>query len=181
MTSAQENVQPGNIDLSTIASAVSDANKDNEILGETRQYVSFTIGEEEYCVDIIFIREIKGWVPVTPLPNSPEYMLGVLNLRGVVVPIFDMRCRFGMGETQTSSLHVMIIVAIGDRVMGILVDAVSDILTIGIDEIMTVPDLDQRGDRKFLSGLITHGEKMVAILSLDKLFDINSIVEQLNS
>ena len=167
---------------SDIEAAIADASSLEgdvpENIGETKQFVSFTIGEEEYCVDIIFIREIKGWVPVTPLPNSPEYMLGVLNLRGVIVPIFDMRCRFGLGKTETTPLHVMIIVAIGDRIMGILVDAVSDILTIGANQIMDVPDLDQRGDRKFLSGLITHEEHMVALLSLEELFDLDSIDEQ---
>lgn len=182
MTNAQENVEQSPIDISKIAKISADDNGQGaEALGETKQYVSFSIGKEEYCVDIIFVREIKGWVPVTPLPNAPEFMLGVLNLRGVIVPIFDMRCRFGMGETQTSSLHVMIIVAVADRVMGILVDAVSDILTVGSNDVLNVPDLDQGGNRKFLSGLITHGDKMVAVLSLDKLFDINLIVEQLNA
>jgi purine-binding chemotaxis protein CheW len=163
---------------------IDDATASDQELENTevmKQFVSFTIGEEEYGVDIIFIREIKGWVPVTPLPNSPEYMLGVLNLRGTIVPIFDMRCRFGLGKTEISPLHVMIIVAVDNRIIGILVDAVSDILTIGSNQIMDVPDLDQRGDRKFLRGLITHEDHMVALLSIEELFDTNSITEQLGN
>jgi len=180
MATEQENLGLNEIDLSAVGMAA-EKNDDPEKVEETKQFVSFTIGDEEYGVDIINIREIKGWVPVTLLPNSPEYMLGVLNLRGVIVPIFDLKCRFGLGKTETSPLHVMIIVAVGDRIMGILVDAVSDILTVGTSQIMDVPDLDQKGDRKFLCGLITHGENMVTLLSLEELFDLNSIVEQLEN
>lgn len=146
-----------------------------------RQFVSFAIGDEEYCIDIGYVREIKGWTKVTPLPNTPEYVLGVLNLRGVIVPIFDMRQRFGLGRTETTPLHVVIIVAIGRRVMGILVDAVSDILNVSEAEIMAVPDLDTRGDRRFLKGLLTQGEKMVAQLALEKVFDLDALVSQLAS
>lgn len=174
-------VDPASLDLSAIGvpedMVTEEANTEN--IGETMQFISFRIGDEEYGVDIINVREIKGWVPITPLPNTPEFMLGVLNLRGVIVPIFDMRCRFGLGQTQATPLHVMIILSVGERIMGILVDAVSDILTVGSKQIMAVPELDQRGDRKFLSGLLTHGEKMVALLSLTELFDINTIVEKM--
>lgn len=180
MTMEQENMSLNEIDVSTVGVANA-KDVDADKIEEMKQFVSFRIGEEEYGVDIIYIREIKGWIPVTPLPNSPDYMLGVLNLRGVIVPIFDMRCRFGLGNTESTPLHVMIIVAVGERTMGILVDAVSDILTVGASQIMDVPDLDQRGDRKFLRGLITHDEHMVALLSLEKLFDLNSIVEQLGN
>lgn len=180
MTIAQENMSLDKLDLSMVG-VENTKDGDSDTIEDTKQFVSFTIGQEEYGVDIIYIREIKGWVPVTPLPNSPEYVLGVLNLRGVIVPIFDMRCRFGLGKTETSPLHVMIIVAVADRIMGILVDAVSDILTVGASQVLDVPDLDKRGDRKFLCGLITHGEKMVALLSLEELFDLETIVEQLGN
>lgn len=174
-------VDPASLNLAAIGDPLGAPNSDDtsESLGETKQFISFRIGEEEYGVDIINVREIKGWVPITPLPNTPDYMLGVLNLRGVIVPIFDMRCRFGLGHTKATPLHVMIILSVEDRIMGILVDAVSDILTAGSKQIMDVPDLDQRGDRKFLSGLLTHDEKMVALLSLKQLFDINTIVDQM--
>tara|TARA_R110002096_G_C14658612_1_gene727342 strand:+ start:1987 stop:2529 length:543 start_codon:yes stop_codon:yes gene_type:complete len=180
MTIEQQDMSLNENDLTNIDLA-SAADADADTIEDMKQFVSFTIGEEEYGVDIIYIREIKGWVPVTPLPNSPEYVLGVLNLRGVIVPIFDMRCRFGLGKTETSPLHVMIIVAVEGRILGILVDAVSDILTVGASQVLDVPDLDKRGDRKFLCGLITHGENMVALLSLEELFDLETIIEQLTN
>ena len=143
--------------------------------GETCQFISFTIGSEEYAVDIISVREIKGWTEVTSLPNQPEYMRGVLNLRGIIVPIFDMRSRFGMGSTDATPTHVVIIVSVGERIVGLLVDAVSDILTVGTEEIRPVPEMDRNHDNRFLSGLVTVADNMVAILALDSLFDSSAL------
>jgi len=143
--------------------------------GETCQFISFTIGSEEYAVDIISVREIKGWTEVTCLPNQPEYMRGVLNLRGIIVPIFDMRCRFGMGTTDATPIHVVIIVSVGERIVGLLVDAVSDILTVGSEEIRPVPEMDRNHDNRFLSGLVTVEDNMVAILALANLFDARTL------
>ncbi len=148
-----------------------------ESSGETCQFISFTIGSEEYAVDIISVREIKGWTEVTSLPNQPEYMRGVLNLRGVIVPIFDMRCRFGMGSTEATPTHVVIIVSIGERIVGLLVDAVSDILTVGSEEIRPVPEMERTNDAQFLSGLVSINDSMVALLNLGELFagDIDTV------
>ena len=90
-----------------------------------KQFVTFTIGEEEYGVDIMMVREIKGWSPTTTLPNSPPYVRGVINLRGIIVPIFDLRMRFGMGLNEPGATHVVIIVKIGARTVGLLADGVS--------------------------------------------------------
>lgn len=146
--------------------------------GTMMQYVSFKVDDGEYGIDIMAVREIQGWVNITDLPNTPEYVRGVLNLRGIIVPIFDLRCRFGDGLTDASALHVVIIVAVGDRTMGLLVDAVSDILTINVDEILPVPDLETKGDQRFIGGLITVQERMVALLEIGKLFDIEDLVAQ---
>lgn len=143
--------------------------------GETSQFVTFTVGEEAYAVDILQVREIKGWTEVTRLPNQPAHMRGVLNLRGVIVPIFDLRCRFGQGLTEATPTHVVVIVAVADRIVGILVDTVSDILTVGSEEIRPVPDLESRSDRDFLKGLATSGDRMVALLQLDRLFDLSAL------
>lgn len=137
--------------------------------GETQQFITFTIGAEEYAVDIMAVREIKGWTEVTVLPNQADHMRGVLNLRGVIVPIFDLRCRFGGGITEATGTHVMVIVAVGGRIMGILVDTVSDILTVNKAEIRPVPEIDVRTNTDYLTGLATVNERMVAILALDKL------------
>ncbi len=141
----------------------------------SNQFISFTIDEEEYAVDILSVREIKGWAETTNLPNTPEYMRGVLNLRGLIVPIFDLRCRFGKGLTEATHLHVVIIIAIQDRITGMLVDAVSDILTIANSEIRDVPKMDMQIDDQYLSGLVNVDERMVALLNVDKLFDSNVI------
>ncbi len=148
--------------------------------GVTVQFVSFKVDESEYGIDIMAVREIQGWVNVTTLPNTPEYVRGVLNLRGVIVPLFDLRCRFGNGLTDATALHVVIIVAVGERTMGLLVDAVSDILTINSEEILPVPEIESRGDQRFLDGLITVQDRMVALLEIDRLFDIDELVAQVS-
>ncbi len=135
-----------------------------------QQFVTFAIGNEEYAVDIMKVREIQAWTEVTVLPNQPSYMRGVLNLRGIIVPIFDLRCRFGQGTTDATSIHVVVIVAVKDRIIGILVDRVSDILTVEGDEIRKVPDLDDRQDEEHIVGLVTAGERMVALLDIASLF-----------
>ena len=121
-------------------------------------------------MDIMTVREIKGWSEVTRLPNSPDYMRGVMNLRGVIIPIFDLRSRFGMGQTEATEKNVVIIIAVGDRTIGILVDAVSDILTTTSEEIKPPPSMEG-ADTEFLEGLISVEERMVAILDVKGLFD----------
>jgi len=116
------------------------------------------------------VREIKGWTMITPLPNQPDYVLGVLNLRGAIVPIFDVRCRFGKGLTRATPMHVVIIVTVESRTIGLLVDAVSDILTIDTVEIRPVPDLERATGNEFMSGIIPTGSGMVVLLDLDNLF-----------
>ncbi|WP_237152696.1 chemotaxis protein CheW [Oryzibacter oryziterrae] len=137
----------------------------------TRQFISFRVGDEEFAIDIMAVREIKGWTATTVLPNQQNYMLGVLNLRGTIVPIFDLRCRFGRGLTQATATHVVIIVSVDDRIVGLLVDAVSDILTVNAVDIRPVPDMEQTVDSAFLSGIIPVGESMVVLLSLENLFN----------
>lgn len=145
--------------------------------GPTSQYITFTIGSEEYGVDIMAVREIKGWSDTTHLPNSPPYVRGVINLRGVIVPIFDLRARFGLGPTETTKTHVVIIVAVQSRTIGILVDSVSDILTVPIADIRSVPDMDRSIDDAFLDGLVAVGARMVAIIALDRLFDLRGVAK----
>lgn len=144
--------------------------------GETCQFISFRIGEEEFAIDIMAVREIKGWTATTILPNQPEYLLGILNLRGLIVPIFDLRCRFGMGLTTATGTHVVIIVSVLDRTVGLLVDAVSDILTVQTAEIRPIPEMERAGGARFLSGIITRADSMVVVLSLEALFDKTALL-----
>jgi len=138
--------------------------------GRVKQFISFRIGGEEYAIDIMAVREIKGWTETTSLPNQPQYILGVMNLRGTIVPVFDLRRRFGMGLTEASRSHVVIIVAVLDRIVGLLVDAVSDILTIDSSEIRPVPEMERGISVDFLSGIVSINEAMVVILALEELF-----------
>jgi len=136
---------------------------------DQQQFVSFTVGAEEYGIDIMQVREIKGWTEVTALPNQPSYMRGVMNLRGVIVPIYDMRARFTQGMTDATATHVVIIGQVRDKTIGILVDAVSDILTVRDDQICPIPEVEQSENARFLEGMVTVNERMVAVMSLEKL------------
>jgi len=136
----------------------------------TLQFLTFTIGKEEYGLDIMMVREVKGWAETTRLPNSPEYIRGVLNLRGVIIPIFDLRARFGGGLTQATEKNVVVILAVKDRTVGILVDTVSDILTVYQEEIKSSPDAETGGtNQKFVSGLIAVENRMVVLLDIEIL------------
>ncbi len=156
---------------------LADDDADRSASGPTSQFITFTIGAEEYGVDIMAVREIKGWSETTHLPNSPPYVRGVINLRGIIVPIFDLRARFGLGPTQTTKTHVVVIVAVQQRTIGILVDSVSDILTVPLGDIRSVPDMDRSIDDAFLDGLVAVGERMVAVIALDRLFDLRGVAK----
>src|SRR3954463_7634427 len=119
------------------------------------QFISFAIGDDQYGVDVMAVREIKGWTAIGHLPRQPEYVRGVLNLRGVMVPIIDLRCRFGQGLTDASAMHVVIIVQIGDKVVGLLADRVLDIVSFEASKIQKVPSVGGAEQADFLSGLIT--------------------------
>ena len=107
------------------------------------QFISFAIGDDQYGVDIMAVREIKGWSEITHLPKQPEYVRGVLNLRGVIVPIIDLRCRFGQGLTEATPLHIVIIVQIGARPVGLLADRVLDIVSFEPTQVQPVPRIAQ--------------------------------------
>lgn len=133
------------------------------------QFVSFAIGDDQYGVDIMAVREIKGWSDITHLPKQPEYVRGVLNLRGAIVPIVDLRCRFGQGLTETSPLHIVIIVQIGGRQIGLIGDRVLDIVSVEVAQIQKVPRTGHSETTDFLSGLVTHDGVMIALIDLPNL------------
>jgi purine-binding chemotaxis protein CheW len=136
-----------------------------------KQFISFTIGDEEYGVDIMAIREIKGWTPSTPLPEAPTHMRGVIDLRGVIVPIIDLRVRFHNGVTEATPTHVIIVVAVGELMVGLMADAVVDIVTVSAGDIQPVPDMDRQGHRGYLAGIVSVEGRMVVLLDLDSLLD----------
>jgi purine-binding chemotaxis protein CheW len=136
------------------------------------QLISFAIGDDQYGVDIMAVREIKGWTAITPLPRQPEYVRGVLNLRGVIVPIVDLRCRFGQGLTEATPLHIVIIVQIAGKPVGLLADRVLDIVSLDGTEIKPVPRVAQAQRLNFLSGLATTEGAMIALIDLPNLLSI---------
>ncbi len=135
----------------------------------TVQQLTFSLAGEEYGVDILSVREIRGWSRVTRIPQTPKYLLGVLNLRGAIVPVMDLRLRFGLIRESYNDTTVMIIVAIGKRLFGIVVDAVSDVIDIDPTTIKPVPDMGVVVDTDYLKGLVTHDERMVMLLDVDRL------------
>ncbi|HWV52362.1 chemotaxis protein CheW [Pseudorhodoplanes sp.] len=135
------------------------------------ELISFAIGEEQYGVDIMAVREIKGWSEINHLPGQPDYVRGVLNLRGVMVPIVDLRCRFGGGLTEANGLHVVIIVQIGDQQIGLLADRVLDIVAFESSQVQPVPTVVRNGRTEFLSGLLTVEAGMIAMIDLAHLLD----------
>ena len=135
------------------------------------QLISFAIGDDQYGVDIMAVREIKGWTEITHLPRQPDYVRGVLNLRGVIVPIIDLRCRFGQGQTEATAMHIVIIVQIGARQVGLLADRVLDIVSQDASQIQPVPKIAQRSRIEFLSGLVTVDGAMIALIDLPNLLN----------
>lgn len=133
------------------------------------ELIAFRIADQEYCVDIMAVREIRGWSVSTPLPRAPSYVRGVINLRGAVLPIVDLSSRLGLGDTVTSARSVIVVVRIDTRLIGLLVDAVSDILTVSADSIQPTPDVACATVQLFSRGILAVDERMINWLSLDHL------------
>jgi purine-binding chemotaxis protein CheW len=133
------------------------------------EFISFAIGDDQYGVDIMSVREIKEWSNVTHLPKQPEYVRGVLNLRGVVLPIVDLRCRFGQGLTECTPTHIIIIVQLEGRQVGLLADKVLDIVSFDNNEVQPVPSVARSSEARFLSGLVTVEGSMIALIDLASL------------
>ena len=138
------------------------------------EFISFAIGDDQYGVDIMAVREIKGWSEITHLPKQPDYVRGVLNLRGVIVPIIDLRCRFGQGTTEASPMHIVIIVQIGPRQVGLLADRVIDIVPVDAGKIQPVPRIAQASRIDFLSGIVTVESGMIALIDLPHLLTMDA-------
>jgi purine-binding chemotaxis protein CheW len=141
-----------------------------------RQFITFRSGEQEFGADIMAIREIRGWTETTPLPHAPRYVRGVINLRGVVLPVVDLKARLGREATDANPKHVIVVVETENRTIGLLVDAVSDILTVTAADIQATPDMAPGGADGFMDGIAVLGERMVTLLSMDRL--VGALVAQ---
>jgi purine-binding chemotaxis protein CheW len=136
--------------------------------GGTREVQVFILGAEEYGVDILKVQEIRGYEKVTPIPSAPAYLKGVVNLRGIIVPVIDMRIKFGLADPKYDSFTVVIILRVTGRVIGVVVDAVSDVIRLAPGEVKAAPALGSIVDSGFLAGLATQGERMILLLEIEK-------------
>lgn len=159
-------------------SAIQSIDQSHEVVGvdvgaDMDQYLTFILDDEEYGVDILRVQEIKGWDSVTPLPNTPDFIKGVINLRGTIVPIIDLRQRFGLETTDYGKLTVVIVLKVitdsKERVMGIIVDAVSDVYNVSEEEMKPPPDFGKITSIDYVKGLAAVGEKMIIALDIDHL------------
>jgi purine-binding chemotaxis protein CheW len=140
---------------------------DRDIAGQ--EFLAFTLGKEEYGIDILKVQEIRGYETVTRIANAPEFIKGVVNLRGIIVPIVDMRIKFHLGEPTYDQFTVVIILNIGGRVVGMVVDSVSDVITLSTDQIKPAPEMGTALNTDYLIGLGTIDERMLILVDIDKL------------
>jgi purine-binding chemotaxis protein CheW len=130
-----------------------------------RELIAFRIGDQEFCVNIMSVREIRGWTQATPMPHAPSYVL-----RGVVLPIVDMSLRLGMKPAEPTVRHVIIVAQVGPKVVGLLVDAVSDILTVTDENIQPTPDIANEAEKAYARGILAIEGRMICLIELDSLF-----------
>ena len=144
------------------------------------QFLSFTLGDEEYGVDILRVQEIRSWEPVSRIPNVPSYEKGVVNLRGAIVPIVDLRERFGLGHLEYTPLTVVVVLqtqteAGHTRIMGVVVDSVSDVVDIDQKTIQDAPNFGTKVSTEYINGLASVNERMVMLLDVEKLLKLDAL------
>lgn len=153
----------------------------NKRTGNNMQFLSFTLGNEEYGVDILRVQEIRSWEPVSRIPNVAAYEKGVVNLRGSIVPIIDLRERFNLGGAEYTPLTVVVVLQTGDgskiRITGVVVDSVSDVVDVDKAVIQTVPDFGAKVSTEFISGLVSVNGRMVMLLDVDKLLKLDDVTQ----
>ncbi|AMJ56828.1 MULTISPECIES: chemotaxis protein CheW [Stenotrophomonas] len=135
------------------------------------EYLSFTLGNEHYGVDILKVQEIRGYDAVTRVPDAPDYIKGVINLRGTIVPVIDLRLKLRLDEARYDAFTVMIVLNVEDRVVGIVVDSVSDVIPLNADQIRPTPEFGAAVDTRFISGIGTQDDRMLILLDIETLLD----------
>jgi purine-binding chemotaxis protein CheW len=136
---------------------------------EGREFLTFRLGEAEYAIDILKVQEIRGWESPTAIANTPDFIKGVINLRGTIVPIVDLRLKFNMTEARYDEFTVVIILSFARRVVGVVVDAVSDVTTLSAQQIRPAPEFGGALDTRFITGLGTLGERMLILVDIERL------------
>ena len=141
----------------------------SDVTARAAEFLTFALGSEEYGVDILKVKEIRGYDAVTRLPDAPEYIKGVINLRGTIVPVVDMRLKFRLERAEYTALTVMIVLNVADRVVGMVVDSVSDVVQLSAEQVRAVPEIGATIDRQFLTGIGTLDERMLILLDIERL------------
>lgn len=142
---------------------------EGDFVNDALELISFRIEEQEFCLDIMAVREIRGWTPATPLPHSPHFVRGVINLRGAVLPILDLKARLGLGVAEPSARSVIIVVHIGKRLVGLLVDGVSEILAAERTMIQPTPNVGCDSVSRFVRGIIAMEGRMISWVGLEDI------------
>jgi purine-binding chemotaxis protein CheW len=137
--------------------------------GYTEEYLTYTLGPEEYAIDILKVQEIRGYEAPTTIANAPPFLKGVINLRGTIVPIVDLRIKFGVGSAEYTPFTVVIILNLGSRVVGMVVDSVSDVTMLRQDSIRAAPELSASVDIRYIKGLCTLDERMLIVVDIERL------------
>lgn len=137
--------------------------------GNSRELLTFTLGGEEYGIDILKVQEIRGYDAVTAIANTPDFIKGVINLRGIIVPIVDMRIKFHLGNAEYDQFTVVIILNVANRVVGMVVDGVSDVITLTPEQIRPAPEFGSAIDTQYVMGLGTVDERMLILVDIEKL------------
>ena len=138
--------------------------------GDTIEIIAFRLHNQEFCLRTTTIREIRGWAPATPIPHSPPDVVGVINLRGTVIPIIDLASKLGLPSSSTNERSAIVVTEVGGMVIGILVDQVSDILTVKASDLQPAPEVTTSFDRAFTEGIITRENGMICFLNMDAMF-----------
>jgi len=136
---------------------------------ETSQFLTFTLGEEEYGIDILKVQEIRGYSATTYIPNAPAHVKGIINLRGTVVPVVDLRAKFGMAAVEYTKFTVIVVVKVAEKIAGLIVDAVSDVLNVASSEIRPAPDFGTHCDTRFIRGVVSVADKLAVLVNIDEL------------
>jgi purine-binding chemotaxis protein CheW len=137
--------------------------------GKAREMITFLVGAQEFCIDVMSVREIRVWTPATPIAHAPSYVAGVINLRGTVLPIIDFAARLGFSPAEPTTRHAILVAQIGEQTVGLLVEGVSEILTITEDLIQPTPDVASEIAREFVSGIVATQNRMISLVALNGL------------
>jgi purine-binding chemotaxis protein CheW len=143
---------------------------------ESRQFLTFLLEQQEYGLELLKVQEIRGYTPITPIPNVRAHVRGVINLRGTVLPVIDLRIRFGLPPVDYSKFTVIVIAKVGERVVGLLVDAISDVMEVTREAMRGAPDFGTAVDVRFINGVFETRERLAVALNLDLLFQEADLV-----